>query len=51
MSRQPKIIPPIKGGFQGIINKVAAGHGVKQIQNQPRPKNVESPRPAAPKKP
>jgi len=49
MSRQQKIIPPVKGTFNQIINNVTDGRGVKQIRNQPRPKNVEHPNP--PKKP
>lgn len=49
MSRQRKIIPPVKGNFQDIINKMADGKGISQIRNQPRPKNVEVPQP--PKKP
>jgi len=49
MSRHQKIIPPVKGDFQQIINNVSDGRGVKQIRNQPRPKNIEQPQP--PKKP
>jgi hypothetical protein len=33
MSRPQKIIPPVKGDFQKIINSVADGKGVKQIRN------------------
>ena len=42
MSRQQKIIPPVKGNFTDIINMVADGKGVKQIKGRPRPKNIES---------
>jgi hypothetical protein len=48
MSRPQKIIPPIKGTFQSIINSVAAGKGVKQIRNHPRPKNVGNTQPKKP---
>jgi len=49
MSRPQKIIPPVKGDFQNLINRIADGKGVKQIRNAPRPKNVGMP--PAPKKP
>jgi hypothetical protein len=48
MSRPQKIIPPVKGTFQGIINSVATGKGMKQIRNMPRPKNVEVKQPKKP---
>jgi len=41
MSRQKKIIPPVRGGFQDIINRVADGKGMKQVKGKPRPKNLE----------
>jgi hypothetical protein len=41
MSRQQKIIPPVKGNFQDIINRVADGKGTRQVRGKPRPKNVE----------
>jgi hypothetical protein len=41
MSRQQKIIPPVKGSFIDIINAVSDGKGMKQIKGRPRPKNVE----------
>jgi hypothetical protein len=41
MSRQQKIIPPVKGSFEDIINAVSDGKGTKQIKGKPRPKNVE----------
>lgn len=49
MSRPQKIIPPVKGTFQEIIDAVAAGKGVRLIRSKPRPKNLEQP--ASPKKP
>lgn len=30
MSRKPKIIPPVTGGFNGVLAAIAAGHGVKK---------------------
>jgi len=47
MSRPQKIVPPVKGGFQKIINSVADGKGIKHVRNSPKPA-ANSP---APKKP
>jgi hypothetical protein len=42
MSRQQKIIPPVKGNFTDIINAVSDGKGTKQLKGKPRPKNIEA---------
>jgi hypothetical protein len=41
MSRPQKIIPPIKGEFQGIINAVADGKGVNPKDN-PEPRKYKA---------
>jgi hypothetical protein len=40
MSRPQKIIPPVKGDFQSIVNAVADGKGMKQTHIQPQPKEI-----------
>jgi hypothetical protein len=34
MSRPQKIIPPVKGGFQQIVNAVADGKGLKSLAKE-----------------
>ena len=51
MSRPQKIIPPIKGGFENIINAIADGRGVVKA-SQPKSKDgfVRAAPPKPPKK-
>lgn len=48
MSRPQKIIPPIKGTFQQIINSVASGKGVKQVRNHAPKHSDNKPTPKKP---
>ena len=48
MSRPQKIIPPIKGSFQEIINAVAAGKGMKVVVREKS--NTEVVKASEPKK-
>ena len=49
MSRPQKIIPPVKGGFMGIINAIADGKGGKAMQRK-QANSVKSTKPSAPQK-